>query len=429
MSDPTINSYFPSKRVVVTGVGVVSPLGNTLEEFTEKLLAGTSAAQCIDIFDPAQLPTRIAAQSKVDIEEGRYINDRKVLFALAASQAAIQDAGIRESLPAQDYRLGLLSIGLGLELFSMPDMVSYIYEDGASIDVAASRSLFHLQTPSDICVHMINERHELQLAPQIHVSACSASSDAIGSAFRSIKQGQCRWALAGGTDSMINPLGVAGFCKLNALTTRNENPTQASRPFDSKRDGFLLGEGAAFLVLESLASAQARSAHIYAEICGYGNSFDAHGISEPHPSGAGAVLAMQAALREAEIAPSSISYINAHGTSTPKNDVVETLAIKRVFGDHAYRLKISSTKSMIGHLISAAGAVESAAMLACAQRRRIHPTINLNQTAPECDLDYVGQGSESLPDGYWMKNSFGFGGQNASLVFAPASGFSYENAK
>jgi len=407
-------------RVVITGIGVVSPLGNDLRQFTENLLNGVSAAATITAFDPAQLATRIAAQSQVDWTSVAGIKDRKIAFALAAANSAMNDAAIQQALSTQDYQSGMLSIGLGLELFSMPDMVRYIRHQG-SFD-QQQRDLCFLQTPSDICVHMIAERFAINNIPQIHVSACSASTDAIGSAFRSIKYGVHRWALAGGTDSMINPLGVAGFCKLNALTTRNDKPQQASRPFDIKRDGFLLGEGAGFLVMESLTSAVARNARIYAEICGYGNSFDAHGISEPHPQGEGAMIAMDLALREAKVSPQSVTYINAHGTSTPKNDAVETLAIKRLFGDHAYKLKVSATKSMIGHLISAAGAVESAAMLACAQKGRIHATINLTQAAPECDLDYVSQGSEALPDGYWLKNSFGFGGQNAALVFAPAPG-------
>lgn len=404
------------RRVVVTGIGVVSPLGNTLEPFSERLLRGDSGASPISVFDPAQLASRIAAQCQIDDLPAAQIKDRKIRFALAAADAAMKDAAMPSSSAGEACE-GLLSVGLGLELFSMPDMVAYMHssEDQAQ----QTRDICHLQTPSDICVSMIAEKHRIQQMPHIHISACSASTDAIGSAFRHIKYGLSRWALAGGTDSMINPLGVAGFCKLNALTTRNDMPSQASRPFDAQRDGFLLGEGAGFLVLENLASAKARGARIYAEICGYGNSFDAHGISEPHPQGEGAVLAMRNALDDAGVKPQSVSYVNAHGTSTPKNDVVETLALKTLFGKHAYKLKINATKSMIGHLISAAGAVESAAMLVCAQLGRVHATINLHQAAPGCDLDYLPDGCQSMPDGYWLKNSFGFGGQNAALLYAP----------
>jgi len=408
------------QRVVITGVGVVSPLGNALDVFAENLLNGVSAADKITVFDPAHLPTRIAAQSQLDNTLDVVVSDRKVNFALAAAAAAMRDAGFSPASTTHEIRRGELSIGLGLELFSMPDMVRYIRSNGDVADYDhALADLCYLQTPSDICAHLIAERFNIQGAPQIHVSACSAATDAIGYAFRSIKYAKSDWVLAGGTDSMINPLGVGGFCKLNALTTQNDSPRQASRPFDLKRDGFLLGEGAGFLVLESLTAALSRNATIYGEICGFGNSFDAHGISEPHPQGDGAVIAMEMALREANVSPELVSYINAHGTSTPKNDSVETLAIKRLFGKHAYKLKISSTKSMIGHLISAAGAVECAAMLVCAQRGYIHPTINLTQAAPDCDLDYVGRGYEVLPKGYWLKNSMGFGGQNAALLFAP----------
>ena len=217
--------------------------------------------------------------------------------------------------------------------------------------------------------------------------------------------------LAGGTDSMINPMGVAGFCKIRAMTTRNEDPRRASRPFDRDRDGFLLGEGAAMLVLEELEAAVARGARIYAELCGYGNSFDAFGISEPHPEGAGAVLAMRRALQQAGDPP--VGSVNAHGTSTPKNDPAETLAIKQVLGTE---VPISSTKSMLGHLISASGAVETAAAILCARKGWMHPTINLENPDPHCPLDYVPGKPRRLEEGYILKNSFAFGGQNACLV-------------
>jgi 3-oxoacyl-[acyl-carrier-protein] synthase II len=223
--------------------------------------------------------------------------------------------------------------------------------------------------------------------------------------------------LAGGTDSMINPLGIGGFCKLCALSRRNEEPAAASRPFDRGRDGFVLGEGAAMLVLEPLESARGRGAEVLAEVCGYGNSFDALGISEPHPEGRGAVQAMERALADAQLRPEQVDVINAHGTGTPKNDPVETLAIKRVFGEHARRMPVCATKSMIGHLISAAGAVEALAAIIGLQGGWVHPTINLEDPDPACDLDYVPRVSRDWPVSVVMSNSFAFGGQNASVIF------------
>jgi 3-oxoacyl-[acyl-carrier-protein] synthase II len=300
----------------------------------------------------------------------------------------------------------------------MPDMFDYIRgENTSNHESELKHCLTFLQTPSDMCVPMICSQQGLKLPPHIHVSACAASTDAIGTAFWDLRCGRSDWMIAGGTDSMVNPLGVGGFCKLQALTRRNNEPGKASRPFDRSRDGFLIGEGAAFLILETVDHARSRGAKYYAEVVGYGNSFDAHGISEPHPQGEGALVAMGKALADAEIDTHDIIYINAHGTSTPKNDVIETQAIKRLFGQHAYDLAISSTKSMIGHLISASGAAEVAAMLGCAQQGYVHPTINLEYPDPQCDLDYVADGKRAIGSGYLLKNSFGFGGQNAALVF------------
>jgi 3-oxoacyl-[acyl-carrier-protein] synthase II len=231
-----------------------------------------------------------------------------------------------------------------------------------------------------------------------------------------IRHGTRPWMLAGGADSMINPMGVAGFCKIQAMTSRNDDPRRASRPFDRQRDGFLLGEGAGILVLEALDEAQKRGAHIYAEILGYGNSFDAHGISEPHPEGDGALLAMQRALDSAGLAATEIGHISAHGTSTPKNDPVESKTLRALFGTHADGVVVSATKSMLGHLISAAGAVETIAQIACGSAGWAHPTINLDTPDPACDLDYAASGPRKLQGPCFLKNSFAFGGQNAALV-------------
>ena len=402
-------------RVVITGVGVVSPLGRELGEFRRSLLSGSAAAAPITVFNPARLPTRIAAQvdaASLPIQA----KDRKVAFGLVAAQTALADADGGDALPVSEYYDGAgggLSLGIGLELFSMPDMVEFIGR--GEVPAGADPQTF-LQTPSDMCAHLISRRHGLRDPPLVHVSACAAATDAIGTAFRMVRDGRRRWALAGGTDSMINPLGVGGFCAIEATTRRNHEPRRASRPFDRDRDGFLLGEGAGLLVLETFDDARARGAHVYAEVLGYGNSFDAHGISEPHPDGEGALLAMRRALSDAGLQPEDVSYINAHGTSTPKNDVVETRAIRRLFGRHADSVPVSSTKSMIGHLISAAGAVELAAAVLCAEAGWVHPTINLERPDPACDLDYVSEGARRMRVETILKNSFAFGGQNASLV-------------
>jgi 3-oxoacyl-[acyl-carrier-protein] synthase II len=276
--------------------------------------------------------------------------------------------------------------------------------------------LFFMQTPSDVCVHLISREYGLGRAPLVHVSACAAGTDAIGAAFRMIASGRRRFALAGGTDSMINPLGVAGFCSLNAMSLRNDEPEAASRPFDRTRDGFVMGEGAAVLVLEPRDAALSRGARIHAEIAGYGNSFDAHGISEPHPEGRGAFQAMSRALADAGLSPDAIDSINAHGTATPKNDPAETRAIKQLLGSRAKEVPVCATKSMIGHLISAAGAAEAIAAITCMERGMVHPTMNLTHADPECDLDYVPLVARKHPQRYVLSSSYGFGGQNAAIV-------------
>jgi 3-oxoacyl-[acyl-carrier-protein] synthase II len=296
-------------------------------------------------------------------------------------------------------------MGVGLELFSMHDY---------------ARTRQPAQTPSDICVHLLSARYHLAAPPMVHVSACAAGSDAIGTAYRHIADGRRRIMLAGGTDSMINPLGVAGFCALSATSTHNHDPAGASRPFDRTRDGFVMGEGAAVLVLENLDDARARGAKIHGEIAGYGTSFDAYKISDPHPEGRGAWQAMSRALTDAGITPADVDAVNAHGTSTPKNDAAESLALKRLFGARASRVPVSATKSMIGHLISAAGAVEAVAALACMARGQVHPTINLRHPDPDCDLDYVPNVARAHAQRFVLSTSYGFGGHNAALLLAHA---------
>ena len=395
-------------RVVVTGMGVVAPIGQSVGELVDGLLSGRTGAGPISTFDPAALPTRIAAEVKWT---GAISRDRKMSFAAEAARQAIDDAATCGSMPEPE---GGLSLGIGLELFSMDDAIAK--QAGAELPIERRERLAFLQTPSDLCVSVLAARFALTAPPATHVSACAAGTDAIGGAARMIARGRRRWMLAGGADSMINPLGVAGFCSIGAMSTSNDDPARASRPFDRRRNGFVLGEGAAMLVLERQSDAEARGARIYAEIAGYGTSFDAHGISEPHPDGRGALQAMSRALADAGVEPSAIDGINAHGTSTPKNDIVETTAIKRLLGERAYRVPVSSTKSMIGHCISAAGAVEAVAAIGCMNAGWVHPTINLDEPDEGCDLDYVAHTARRHEQQYVLSNSFAFGGQNASLV-------------
>lgn len=287
---------------------------------------------------------------------------------------------------------------------------------GFTLPVGPAERLSFMQTPSDLSVHLIAKRYGLGQPPLVHVSACAAGTDAIGAAARMIASGRRSFVLAGGTDSMVNPLGVAGFCSLNAMSARNDEPERASRPFDRTRDGFVMGEGAGILVLEAWDDAIARGARIHAEILGYGSSFDAHAISEPHPEGRGAFQAMSRALADADLTPAEVDAINAHGTATPKNDSAETRAIRQLLGDRAERVPVSATKSMIGHLISAAGAVEAIAAISCMDRGMVHPTINLTDPDPECDLDYVPKVARRHEQRHLLSTSYGFGGQNAAIV-------------
>jgi 3-oxoacyl-[acyl-carrier-protein] synthase II len=396
------------RRVAVTGLGVVTPIGQTVETFREGLRAGRSGAGPITLFDPAELPTRIAAEVRWS---GPILRDRKVTFALEAARQALEGR--------RPPGVGGLSLGIGLELFSMDDLAA---RDRPGFALPASRAgrVTFLQTPSDLCVHLIAQRHELRAPPLTHVSACAAGTDAIGAGFRMVATGRRDWVLAGGADSMINPLGVAGFARIGATTTANAAPEKASRPFDRARDGFLLGEGAAFLLLEPLETARRRGATVHAEVLGYGNSFDACGISEPHPEGRGAYQAMARALAEADVGPAAIDCVNAHGTSTPKNDPVETLAIKRLLGERAREVPVCATKSMIGHLISAAGAVEAVAAILGMTGGWVHPTINLDHPDPACDLDYVPHVVRAHRQRHVLSNSFAFGGQNASILLRSA---------
>lgn len=399
------------RRVAVTGMGAVHPLGLGVDALVDGLLAGRSAVGPITRFDPGELPTRIAAEAHLD--GPAPFGDRRIGFALEAANQA---------WTGRPSGRGLVAFGVGLELFSMRDLARQRAGDQGDAD---ERSSF-LQTPSDHAVHLLSARYGAELPPRVHVTACAASADAIGDAARRIRAGRADWALCGGTDSMIHPLGVAGFSALQATSTRNAEPAAASRPFDRRRDGFVMGEGAAALVLEPLDRARDRGATVYAEILGFGSALEAYRISDPHPDGLGALAAMRAALDDAGLTPDDVDAVNAHGTSTPANDLAEARALLALLGDAERRpVPISATKSMIGHLISAAGAVEAVAAIGCMRRRQVHPTLNL--TEPDGDaarLDHVIGVARPHEQRVVLSCSYGFGGHCAALVLgaAPADG-------
>lgn len=406
------------RRVVVTGMGVVSPLGSDLETFWNNLSSGVSGVGPVTRFDASQLSTRIAAEVK-DFEPTEYM-DRKdarrmgrfTQFAVAASRLAVEHA----KLDIQAYGPERVGVWIGSGI--------------GGLEVLEENSLTLLQRgPGRISPFFVPMMIPDMASGQVSillgakgpnsctVTACASGANSIGDAFRVIQNGQADVMIAGGTEAAVTLLGMAGFCSARAMTTRNDEPTRASRPFDANRDGFVLGEGAGVLILEELESAKRRGATIYGEVVGYGMTGDAYHMTAPAPEGEGAARAMAMALADAGMAPEEIDYINAHGTSTLYNDVNETTAIRRVFGDHAEKLAISSTKSMMGHLLGAAGAVEAIACLLTMQHSLIPPTINLEQPGEGCDLDYVPNVARPATVNACMSNSFGFGGHNAVLVF------------
>ncbi|MFC2006839.1 beta-ketoacyl-ACP synthase II [Chloroflexota bacterium] len=405
-------------RVVITGTGALTPLGLDMATTWEGLIAGKSGIDHITLCDPSPLETKFAGEVK-GFDPTNYINrkdtrrmDRFAQLAVAASQEALKQSGIEIDSTNQGNIAVVVGSGIG-GLTTLFEETKVLVESGPSRvspflvpmmigDMAGAQISIALGTKGlNLCT----------------TSACSSSSDAIGAAYELIKRGDCEVALAGGSEAIINHLGIAAFNALKALSTRNETPKIASRPFDAKRDGFVIGEGACILILENLANAQKRGANILAEIMSYGATADAFHMTQPDANGEGAARAMRLALRKAGLLPDEIDYINAHGTSTPLNDRVETIAIKIVFTDHACRIPISSTKSMTGHLIGAAGAIEAAICVKVIQHGIIPPTINLTHPDPECDLDYVPNTARQTKVKNVLSNSFGFGGHNSALVF------------
>ncbi len=408
----------PSGRVVVTGIGAITPLGTGVERFWPRLVAGQNAVGKITLFDASGFSTRIAAEVPdfepedwLDRKEARRL-DRFIAFAVGASSMAMRDACLEvEGDFAEDVGV-LIGSGIG-GLTYLEEQTRKLYADGPE---RVSPFLVPYMIP-DMASGYVSIVHGLKGPNHCVVTACSTGANAIGDAYHIIKRGDAVAMLAGGSEAPVNSIGLAGFCAARAMSTRNDDPARASRPFDAERDGFVIGEGAAVFVLEDYDHARARNARMYAEIVGYGMSGDAFHITAPDPEGDGAMRAMRNALRTAEMKPEEIHYVNAHGTSTPLNDRLETLAIKRTFGDHARNLPISSTKSMIGHTLGAAGAIESLVCILAMRDGVIPPTINYENPDPECDLDYVPNQSRKAEVNAALSNSFGFGGHNVSLIF------------
>jgi 3-oxoacyl-[acyl-carrier-protein] synthase II len=426
------------RRVVITGIGCVTPLGLGVEPLWKNLMAGASGVGLTTVFDASRFPTKISAEVRnwdisdegQDASRWRFCG-RHTKFAAGAALQAMKDAGLPHGLPADPTRLGVyLGSGEGQQDFDSFTRMMNAAITGDVLDVAKFTKE-GLET-----LHPLAEVEQEPNMPAGHLAglfdaqgpnlncltACAASSQAIGEAAEIVRRGEADVMLSGGTHSMIHPFGVTGFNLLTALSTRNDEPARASRPFDNERDGFVLGEGAAMVVLEELEHAKRRGAHIHGELIGYGSTADAYRITDTHPEGRGASSCIRLALADAGLGLYDIDYINAHGTSTSVNDRVETLAIKTVFGEHAYQIPVSSTKSMMGHLIAAAGATELIVCLLAIRDGMLPPTINYENPDPDCDLDYVPNKARAGKCDRALSNSFGFGGQNISLIVGRYTG-------
>ncbi len=426
------------RRVVVTGIGAVTPIGNTAPEMWQAQLQCANGVGPITHFDATGFPTRFAAEVRnynfeAQVENPAAFADagRNVRFAVGAARQAVEDSGIHSDPRFNPARFGVyLGAGEGQQNFlQFMSLVAEASRDG-SVDLRHFTQCF---------IDRMNPRFELELEPNMpaaHLSAlfnaqgpnlncltaCAASSQAIGEATEIIRRGEADLMLSGGAHSMIHPFGVTGFNLLTALSERNDSPRTASRPFDLNRDGFVLGEGAGMLILEELAHAKARGAKIYGEIRGYGSTADAYRITDIHPEGRGAIACIRMALEDAQINPEQIGYVNAHGTSTKVNDQIETMAVKGGLGEHARKTPVSSIKSMMGHLIAAAGAVEAITCLLAIRDGVLPPTINYETPDPDCDLDYIPNQPREKRIKAALSNSFGFGGQNVALILSEFEG-------
>ncbi|MFC2068768.1 beta-ketoacyl-ACP synthase II [Chloroflexota bacterium] len=407
-----------NNRVVITGIGSLCPLGLDMTTTWEALIAGKSGIDYITLCDTEQLETKFAGEVK-GFEPTNYINrkearhmDRFAQLAVAASLQAVEDAGL--GINATNHNNIGVIIGSGVGgLSTLFEQMKILIERGPS----RVNPFLAPMMVSDMASAQVSITLGAKGSNFCTTSACSSGSDAIGAAYELIKHGDAKAMIAGGSESIINPIGIAAFNANRAISTQNSNPQLASRPFDAKRDGFVISEGAAILILEELSSAQKRGAKIIAEIIGYGASSDAYHVTQPDSSGKGAAKAIMIALDKAGISPNEIDYINAHGTSTPLNDRMETAAIKIVFSEYAYLIPISSTKSIMGHLLGGSGAIEAAICSMVIQHGVIPPTINLTNPDPECDLDYVPNTARRKQVDTALSNSFGFGGHNSVLIF------------
>jgi len=405
------------RRVVITGIGLVSPLGVGREKNWKHLLSGKNGIGHISKFDTSGFSSKIAGEVKdfdpldfIERKQARKM-DPFIQYAVAAAHLAVEDSSVKLAL-LEGGRTGVY-VGSGIGgIGSIEKNHKILLEKGPT----RVSPFFLIATIINEASGQISIKYRTTGPNLANATACSTSTHSVGDSFRIIARGEADIMLAGGAEAPVTPLGVAGFCSMRALSVRNDEPHKASRPFDADRDGFVISEGAAVLVLEELGKALKREANIYAEIVGYGTSGDAYHASAPSPDGSGACHAMKGALEDAGIDQNEIEYINAHGTSTPWNDKIETLAIKKVFGKKAYKIAVNSTKSMTGHLLGAAGALETGITALCLKNQILPPTINYEKPDPECDLDYVPNKARPSEINYALSNSFGFGGTNGSLL-------------
>jgi 3-oxoacyl-[acyl-carrier-protein] synthase II len=407
-----------NRRVVVTGIGLVSSLGIGTSENWAALTAGRSGVDTITKFDCSQFATRIAGEvrgfdplafiEKKDVKK----MDVFIQYAIAAAQFAMDDSCLKIT-PDIAARVGVF-IASGIGGFGTIEREHKAYLDGGPRKISP---FFIPSAIINLAAGQVSIRFGAKGPNSATCTACSASAHAIGDAYEIIRRGSAEVMIAGGSEAAITPMGIGGFGAMRALSTRNDEPARASRPFDKDRDGFIVGEGAGVLILEEYGAALRRDARIYAELVGYGMSADAYHITAPSEDGEGALRVMTAALESAGVSPPRVGYINAHGTSTPQGDALETLAIKRCFGTHAYKLAVSSTKSMTGHLLGAAGGLEAGITALAVHHQAVPPTINLDEPDPACDLDYIPKQCRPLELEYALSNSFGFGGTNAALLF------------
>lgn len=406
------------RRVVVTGLGLVTPVGNSVETTWAALVQGRSGADYIKKFDTERFPVRFACEVN-DFDPLNYVEKKEarkmgafIQYAIAASQEAVDDSGLQINDDIAENVGTYISSGIG-DFWAIEREHEKLLKDGPG----RVSPFFIPSAIVNLASGQVSIRHNAKGPNSATATACSAGAHAIGDSFKIIQRGDADAMICGGAESAITPMSVAGFAALRALSTRNDDPKHASRPFDLERDGFVIGEGAGIVILEELEFARRRGARIYAELVGYGMTGDAFHITMPDASGSGAVRVMQKALDDAKVMPEEVEYINAHGTSTPYNDKFETMAIKKTFGEHASKLAVSSTKSMTGHLLGAAGGVEGVFSVLSIYRNILLPTINYVTPDPECDLDYIPNQAREARIKYALSNSFGFGGTNAALLF------------